>query len=354
MADESFCTSITAICFIYLAQLKFPSPGIAILPIFIDNHKPFIKDTITQLFLTTESESEPHLAGLVIDLFCTSMIDVANELGIPSYLFFTSNAVFLSFMLHFPILDAQIHTNFKDLETELIVPGFINPVPPHVLPSGVSSKRRYGYTWYLYHGRRFKETKGINVNTFAELEPQAVSFLSCNGGIPPVYPVDPLLDLQGQMHSRLDQTKFESVKRWLDNQPPSSVVWLCFGSFGSFGRSGHPILWSLRQPSRGFSSPTDYVNHEEALPEGFLDRTAERGLVCGWVPQVEVLAHPAIGGFVSHCGWNSTLESIWFCVPIAVRMRIKEMQEKSKKTLMDGGSSFISLECLIKEMLNEN
>ncbi|XVF05351.1 hypothetical protein REPUB_Repub05bG0164700 [Reevesia pubescens] len=54
------------------------------------------------------------------------------------------------------------------------------------------------------------------------------------------------------------------------------------------------------------------------LPEGFLERIKGRGMICGWEPQVEDLAHKAIGRFVSHCGWkwNSILESLWFGVPI--------------------------------------
>lgn len=53
------------------------------------------------------------------------------------------------------------------------------------------------------------------------------------------------------------------------------------------------------------------------LPKGFLDQTAKIGRVVGWVPQVQILAHLATGGFVSHCGWNSILKSVYFGVPIA-------------------------------------
>ncbi|GKV28156.1 hypothetical protein SLEP1_g37242 [Rubroshorea leprosula] len=119
-----------------------------------------------------------------------------------------------------------------------------------------------------------------------------------------------------------------------------TLVFLCFGSLGSFGedqvqeiaraleQSGHRFLWSLRkpQPKGTISSPTDYSNLEEVLPEGFLDRTVEIGKVIGWAPQVSVLAHPAVGGFVSHCGWNSTLESILFGVPIAAWPLYAEQQ----------------------------
>ncbi|OIT18900.1 PREDICTED: anthocyanidin 3-O-glucosyltransferase 2-like [Nicotiana attenuata] len=144
------------------------------------------------------------------------------------------------------------------------------------------------------------------------------------------------------------------------------------------------------------------------LPEGFLDRTEKKGKVVGWVPQLKVLSHEAIGGFVSHCCWNSILESIWCVVPIGtwtlhseqqmnafqlvkevgvavaisldycertkdqpmvtadaiekeitelmeintvVREKAKEMKEKSRASVIEGGSSYLSLGELIDELL---
>jgi len=110
------------------------------------------------------------------------------------------------------------------------------------------------------------------------------------------------------------------------------VLFLCFGSKGfltkpqaheiarGLERSGHRFLWVLRglpaDISHGAPDPSD-ANLAELLPEGFLGETKERGLV--WpktAPQKEILAHDSVGGFVTHCGWNSILESLWFGVPM--------------------------------------
>ena len=84
--------------------------------------------------------------------------------------------------------------------------------------------------------------------------------------------------------------------------------------------SGHNFLWVVRMPSTGrlpYSMGAGHRNPMDFLPEGFVERTSGRGLaVASWAPQVRVLAHPATAAFVSHCGWNSALESVSSGVPM--------------------------------------
>jgi len=259
------------------------------------------------------------------------MMDVAAEFGLPTYVFFTSNCAFLGFMFHLETLK-RVHnqdvTELKDSDAELEVPTFMNPVPAKVLPS-VAMDKEAGFTFVVNTAKSLRETKGIMVNSFEELESYAVKSLVADNTVPPIYPVGPVLHLLKDTNEE-EEEEIEII-RWLDDQPPSSVVFLCFGSMGSFDgdqvreiaqaleQSGHRFLWSVRHPPpKGkVEMPSDYQDLNQVLPEGFLERTSNIGKVIGWAPQVAVLSHKAVGGFVSHCGWNSTLESLWCGVPMA-------------------------------------
>ncbi|KAL8459931.1 hypothetical protein ACS0TY_031729 [Phlomoides rotata] len=126
------------------------------------------------------------------------------------------------------------------------------------------------------------------------------------------------------------QAKNERHKclEWLDKQEVNSVIFVSFGTTSSlsdeqvqemaFGleRSGHKFIWVVRDADKG-DIFTGEVRRGE-LPEGFEERVRERGMVVrDWAPQLEILGHCSTGGFMSHCGWNSTTESISMGVPIA-------------------------------------
>ncbi|XP_021907296.1 anthocyanidin 3-O-glucosyltransferase 2-like [Carica papaya] len=312
----------------------------------IKSQKPHVREVVNELVLTKWGRPDsPRLAGFVFDMLCTPMMEVAKEFGVPSYLYFTSGAAFLGLQLYIPTLREEQKvdmTELKDSNAELVLPCLVNPVSASVLPSIMLDKDSAAVV--LEHAIGIKNTRGILVNTFTELELHVIRSLEdCNNN-PTIYPVGPILNL------KRDADDLEIMK-WLDGQPPLSVVFLCFGSMGSFSdeqvreiaygleQSGYRFLWSLRKApsSDQISNPTEFVNLEEVLPEGFLDRTAEKGKIIGWAPQVEVLGHPAVGGFVSHCGWNSVLESIWYGVPTATWPLYAEQQMNAFEMVVELG-----------------
>ncbi|XP_027062814.2 UDP-glycosyltransferase 71E1-like [Coffea arabica] len=230
-------------------------------------------------------------------------------------------------------------SHYENSDVELALPTYINPVLAKLLSSALFEKDG-GVDMVLDQAQRYRKTKGIIINTFLELESHAIHALSNDKTIPPVYAVGPILNLKG---SNSQNQETEMIMKWLDLQPKCSVVFLCFGSGGSFDgdqvkeiayaleHSGYRFLWSLRTPSpkEKFEFPSEYENLDEVLPEGFLQRTATVGKVIGWAPQAAVLSHPAMGGFVSHCGWNSILESVWCGVPVATWPLYAEQQENA-------------------------
>ncbi|GFP87758.1 zeatin o-glucosyltransferase [Phtheirospermum japonicum] len=115
---------------------------------------------------------------------------------------------------------------------------------------------------------------------------------------------------------------------WLDKQGPNSVIFVSFGTTTSISdeqikelaigleKSQQKFIWVLREADKGDIFTGEV--RKPVLPEGFEERVRERGIVVrDWAPQLEVLGHSATGGFMSHCGWNSCMESISMGVPIA-------------------------------------
>lgn len=166
--------------------------------------------------------------------------------------------------------------------------------------------------------RELKASSGLISNSFDELEP-AKLIESGTREVPlPVFSIGPFHKYFPATSSSLWKQDKSSLL-WLDKQAPGSVLYVSFGSIVSIDaarfqemaqgllESEQPFLWVVR---RGL------VQGLDLLQDGFMDTIGGRGTIVQWAPQQEVLAHPSVGGFWTHCGWNSTLESICEGVPM--------------------------------------
>ncbi|KAL4346343.1 hypothetical protein GQ457_17G016360 [Hibiscus cannabinus] len=364
--------------------------------------------------------------ALVTDLFATQAFDVCKELSIPAYLYSTTSAAFNAFMLYLPQLDSDVDIEFIDLPQPIQVPG-CSPIRTSDLVDQVRNRKIDEYKWLFYHVSRLPLASGILINSWEGLEPMPIKSIQENPlfnqiPTPPVYPIGPLI----RQDETLSNTANLECVEWLDKQPPDSVLFLTFGSGGTLSfeqqtelalgleLSQQRFIWVVRKPTdtsgAGAFFQAGEVKENDPkvyLPEGFLNRTRGVGLVVSsWAPQVSILGHPSTGGFLSHCGWNSALESIVQGVPMiawplyaeqrmnatwltedigvavkpkmeageriigreeiervvrtvmegeegkVVRGRVKELKESAAKTLDSDGSSYASLSCVVNHWKN--
>nr|BAG80550.1 UDP-glucose:glucosyltransferase [Lycium barbarum] len=253
---------------------------------------------------------------------------------------------------------------------------------------------------------------GVIFNSFYELEPDYVEHYTKVLGRKS-WDIGPLSLCNRDIEDKVERGKKSSIDKheclkWLDSKKSSSIVYICFGSVAIFTASqmqelamglevsGQDFIWAVR------------TDNEEWLPEGFEERTKEKGLIIrGWAPQLLILDHQAVGAFVTHCGWNSTLEGISAGVPMVTwplfaeqffneklvtevlrngvgvgsvqwqatacegvkreeiakairrvmvdeakefRNRAKEYKEMAKKAVDEGGSSYTGLTTLLKDI----
>ncbi|XP_014496562.1 hydroquinone glucosyltransferase-like [Vigna radiata var. radiata] len=269
--------------------------------------------------------SKVRLTALVADVFAFQVLEFAKEFHALSYYYFPGSAMALSLFLHMPKLDEEVSGEFKDQVEPIRLPGCV-PLLGVDLPAPTQNRSSEAYKSFLERAKAMVIADGIIFNTFLEMEPAAIRALeeSVNGKIK-LYPVGPITQ-------KGSNSEANECLRWLDKQPPCSVLYVNFGSGGTLSQhqidelalglelSGQRFLWVLRAPSNLPSAAYLETAEEDPLqflPKGFLERTKEKGLVmASWAPQVQILGHSSVGGFLSHCGWNSILESVQEGVPL--------------------------------------
>ncbi|CAN1307580.1 Gallate 1-beta-glucosyltransferase 84A23 [Linum perenne] len=276
------------------------------------------------------SEMGRPVSCLVSDTYLPWTFDVAATLDIPFAVLWTQSCASLVTHYHYHCGDVRFPT-VDDPESDTVLPGM--PALKHgEIPTFLHPR-----TLFLPLASSIVGESGflggmlcVFVDTFAELEPKVVDHLATICRVKPIGP----LSLQTNIGGDLMDAENDCIE-WLNGKEASKVVYVSMGTVVSLQpdqrdelahgliNSGLPFLWVVR-PNRE-EEESDFV-----LPDGL----GVNGKVVRWAPQREVLAHQAVGCFVTHCGWNSTLEVIAAGKPV-VACPIFADQVTNAKFLVD-------------------
>ncbi|XP_010543755.1 PREDICTED: UDP-glycosyltransferase 76C2 [Tarenaya hassleriana] len=263
---------------------------------------------------------ESGASCVVVDALWYFTADVTAKIGISRIVLRTSNLCSFVPFAEFHVLREKGYLPLQESEAESPVPEFpslrmkdlpwIETKDPRSLDKLLSSL-----------SKALQSSSGIIFNTIEELEMDSLYQIHKKFPGVPIFCIGPFHRYVSASSSSL-LTQDMTCVSWLDKQLPNSTIYVSLGSIASIdesefleiawglSNSDQPFLWMVRPGSvRG----SEWI---ELLPKGFVESLEGRGKIVRWAPQLEVLGHGATGGFLTHCGWNSTLESICEGVPM--------------------------------------
>ncbi|KAI3518583.1 hypothetical protein L1887_07388 [Cichorium endivia] len=251
---------------------------------------------------------------------------VAHAHGVKSCLLWCQSATILDiYYYYFNEYEGLISSNQNNPTFPINLPG-LPPLTTADLPSFIlpSSPKEHDFIIAMLkdHIDMLKKAPRILVNTYNELEVESIKAIEKLEYLP-IGPLIPSEFLDGKDSSDSSMGKDFFVKseddyiQWLNIKPKSSVVYVSFGTIASFSmdqmeemamgllESRRPFLWVIR-------------DSEQAGRLSKIEEVKKYGMIVGWCSQMAVLSHQAIGCFVMHCGWNSTVETLVAGVPAVV------------------------------------
>ncbi|KAJ0973883.1 hypothetical protein J5N97_015848 [Dioscorea zingiberensis] len=261
---------------------------------------------------------------LIADQAMAWAFNVAKKNGLRTAAFWPASAATFTSIRNVPklIQDGIIHEHDGSAKT----PGVIFRLSPGIPPMNVnhlfwnrqldSESNKVIFHCINTNKDSIKNVEFVVCNSFYEAEKPEFDYLNTSK----ILPIGPLLSCQRfGKPAGLFWSADTTCKAWLDEQDVNSVIYVAFGSLATVDErqfqelalglelTGRPFLWVVRPDFTG-KAIID-------LLKGLEDRIGGRGMVVEWSPQQEVLAHPAVSCFMSHCGWNSTMEGVSNGVP---------------------------------------
>ena len=284
-------------------------------------------DLLQQPFKQYVADTSPDL--IIVDFFPHWVTEISQEYGVPFVYFSVFSASALAFFGPPYSLVGDGRMRVRPSPESMTSPPEWVTFPSSVALKTFEAKAMYSNMFSTNNAfglsvaerlaKIIESCQAMVVRSCMEYESEYLNLLGNLMG-KPVIPVGLLLPENPAEGTEIQISGGSWVEnfKWLNNQKPNSVVFVGFGSeckltkdqvheiaYG-LEQSELPFLWALRKPDW-------VVEDEDALPFGFSDRTSGRGIVCiGWAPQMEILAHPSIGGSLFHSGWGSVIETLQF------------------------------------------
>nr|BAF75884.1 glucosyltransferase [Dianthus caryophyllus] len=280
----------------------------------------WVRDALTRM----EREARP-VSCLINNAFLAWVSDAAEEVGLPSAVLWPQSCASFLIYYYFHHSLTQFPTeNSPEIDIEIPtlpllkwdeIPSFLHPTTPYP----------YLRRAILEQFKNITKPSSILMDTFYELEKNTIDFTLKLLGQTTVRPIGPLFKktVSGSSQIRADSCKPDTeCLKWLDGQPEHSVVYISMGTVAYLKQeqvdemaagleaAGVSFLWVDKPP------PPEHNINPHTIPQDFLDRVGDKGKVISFSPQEQVLAHPALACFMTHCGWNSSMEAITLGVPV--------------------------------------
>ncbi|XP_025014347.2 UDP-glucose iridoid glucosyltransferase [Ricinus communis] len=280
-----------------------------------------LRESLLQM-AQNQGGQDGKLPCIIYDGLMYFVADVAQSLKLPCIILRTSCAANLLTYDAFPRLRNEGYLPAQDSTSLGFVPG-LHPLRFKDLPA--NSFNLDSLLWFMATVSDTRSSLAIIWNTMDSLERSSLIKIHMQSEVP-FFPIGPMHKIVPASSSSLLEEDNNCIP-WLDKQAAKTVIYISLGSIAIIDKneltemtwglvnSSQQFLWVIRPGSIQGSSWT------ELLPDGFREAVGERGCIVKWAPQRKVLAHPAVGGFLSHCGWNSTLENISEGVPMICRPR---------------------------------
>ncbi|GMY24595.1 UDP-glycosyltransferase 74B1-like [Fagus crenata] len=286
---------------------------------YLESFKSVGSKTLSDLISKFKDSASP-VNCIVYDSLLPWALDVARQLGIYGAVFLTNSASVCSMYWH--IHHGHLTLPVKQETEPVLLPGLpslgISDLPSFLAQPASNS----AYLAVIMEKIGCLENNDwVFCNSSEELESELVKAMLGLWPLVMVGPMVPSTYLDQQIHgdiaygASLWELCNDWCLSWLETKPPKSVMYVSFGSMADItAKQAEEIFWGLIAGNMNFLLVAK--DSKNKLPIEFINSVEERGLVVPWCNQLEVLAHRSVACFVTHCGWNSTLEALNLGVPM--------------------------------------